>query len=263
MATLKSKIRLCKGINVDKDYINVLNYSEQEMLSLCESQEHLVASADDYSFIRNRGTISTNFKYDDALKSNYIAFQNKDYSNKWFFAWIDEVNFIGEENTEIKYTIDAWSTWYDYWQVKPCFVAREHVNDDTIGANLIEEDLNIGDVIEESIEEIDFSTIGELTNREFYYIIMTTYNPAEGTDGDFVGVNRINKNVFGSKLFAFSGTPVGATYLRNFIIHTNNKSKIESIQGLFIAPAKLIDNIGVTQRVGHVGPRRTGRILLL
>ena len=121
MATLQSKIILCKGINVDKNYVNVLDYKENQMLSLCESQEHLVAIANDYSFIRNRGTISTNFKFDDALKSNYIAFQNKDYSNKWFFAWIDEVNFIGEENTEIKYTIDAWSTWFDYWQKKGLF----------------------------------------------------------------------------------------------------------------------------------------------
>ena len=76
MATLQSKIILCKGINVDKNYVNVLDYKENQMLSLCESQEHLVAIANDYSFIRNRGTISTNFKFDDALKSNYIAFQN-------------------------------------------------------------------------------------------------------------------------------------------------------------------------------------------
>ena len=99
MPTLQSKIRLCKGINVDRNYVNVLNYTENQMLSLCESQDHLVASANDYSFIRTRGTISTNFKYDDAIKSNYIAFQNKDYSNKWFFAWIDDVEYRGENNT--------------------------------------------------------------------------------------------------------------------------------------------------------------------
>ena len=40
MATLQSKIILCKGINVDKNYVNVLDYKENQMLSLCESQEH-------------------------------------------------------------------------------------------------------------------------------------------------------------------------------------------------------------------------------
>ena len=234
MATaMTSKIRLCKGINIDRNYVNVTDYSEQQMLNLCESNDHLVASANDYSFIRNRGTISTHFKYDDCLQSNYIAFQNKDYSNKWFFAWIDEVNYIGENNTEIKYTIDVWSTWFDYWTAKTCLVTREHVNDDTIGTNTISEDINIGEIIQEgSDESIDLT--GE--DYDYYYIIMTTYNPSEGTDGDFVGVNRVNKNLFGSKIYAFYGSSLGVTYVRNFIKHTNNKSKIESIQALFIAP---------------------------
>lgn len=261
VALQNSKIRICKGINIDRNYVNVLNYTESQMVALCESQEHLVASDNHYSFIRNKGTISTSFRYEDALQSNYIAFQNYDYSNKWFFAFIDEVIYNGDNNTEIKYSVDVWSTWFDYWQVKPCYVLREHVNDDTIGANLIEEDLNVGDVIEELQEEINLNTVvDELTTREFYYILMTTYNPSEGSAGDFVGVNRVNKNLFGSKIYAFRGTTLGATYVRNFITHTNNNSKIESIQALFIAPAKLIDNIGITEHTGYVGPRTIRRI---
>ena len=37
MQTLNSKILLCKNINVDKNYINVLDYSESQMLALCQS----------------------------------------------------------------------------------------------------------------------------------------------------------------------------------------------------------------------------------
>jgi hypothetical protein len=80
MEILTSKIMLCKGIKLDKDYINVLNYSESDMVSLCQSKA--IAIANDYSFIRNTGRISTNFEYSDALKCDYIAFQNMDYSNK-------------------------------------------------------------------------------------------------------------------------------------------------------------------------------------
>ena len=143
MAILNSKIRLCKGIHIDRNYVNVTDYSEQQMVALCESQSHLVASSNTFSFIRNRGTIATDFSYSDAIQANYIAFQNPDYNNKWFFAFIDDVIYIGEKNTEIKYTIDVWTTWYDKWETKPCFVVREHVNDDTVGANTVAEDLNI------------------------------------------------------------------------------------------------------------------------
>lgn len=175
--TLESKIRLCKGINVDRDYNNVLSLSENEMVALCESQSHLVASANDYSFIRNRGTISTSFRYEDALQSNYIAFQNKDYTNKWFFAFIDDVFYVGENNTEIKYTVDAWSTWFSYWTPKTCFIEREHTNDDSIGKNTIPENLDVGEVVQESEDKL--TSLG----TQYYFCILTTYDPAED---DFV-----------------------------------------------------------------------------
>lgn len=197
MATLQSKIRLCKGINVDRNYVNVLDYSESNMLSLCESQEHLVASANDYSFIRNKGSISTNFDYDDAIQSNYIAFQNKDYSNKWFFGWIDEVIYNGEKNTEIKYTIDVWSTWYDYWQVKPCFVAREHVNDDTVGLNTIPEDLNVGQIIADW--EQTRNDIGALSY--YWFVIACNYDPSDQTR--YAGVGSYGDYPQGNMWFAW------------------------------------------------------------
>ena len=100
MATLNSEIILCKGIRLDKEYVNVLSYTENQMLTLCRSSAHKVASSNDYSFIRTTGNIFTNFTYSQCLQANYIAFQNKDYSNKWFFAFIDEVIWKGEANTE-------------------------------------------------------------------------------------------------------------------------------------------------------------------
>ena len=47
----------------------------------------------------------------------------------------------------LKYTIDEFSTWFDYWNPEPCFVEREHVNDDTIGANTVPEGLECGEYV--------------------------------------------------------------------------------------------------------------------
>lgn len=86
------RILLCKGIKLDRNYRNVLNFGESQMLELCS--QNVVAQANDYSFIRERGSIKVNFNYNTCLSSNYIAFENPDYSGKWFFAFIDKVNFI-------------------------------------------------------------------------------------------------------------------------------------------------------------------------
>ena len=142
---MNSKIILCKGIKLDRDYVNVIDYTESQMLELCNSQGIKVAEANDYSFIpKEQNSIMVNFTYNQCLISNYIAFQNPDYSNKWFFAWIDDVIFKGETTTKITFTIDAWSTWFDKWTKKSCFVKRQHVNDDTVGINTQPEPVELG-----------------------------------------------------------------------------------------------------------------------
>lgn len=146
MGLQNSNIIICKNIKLDKSYKDVLNYNEQQMVSLC--QANAVASANNYSFIRSeRNVIKTSFSYNDALKCNYMAFQNPDYSNKWFFAFIDDVEYANDGTSRIKYTIDEFSTWFDYWNPEPCFVEREHVNDDSIGANTVPEGLECGEYV--------------------------------------------------------------------------------------------------------------------
>ena len=94
---MNSKIWLIKNIKMDRQYTNVLSYTEEQMLQLC--QENLVAQADNYSFLRPTGSILAGFSYEQCLEANYIAFQNSDYSNKWFFAWVDDVIYKGDRNT--------------------------------------------------------------------------------------------------------------------------------------------------------------------
>lgn len=136
---MNSEIIISRGIKVDKDYTNVINYTQADMVALCRANQ--AASLANFSFIRDKGTIKADFNYSQALTCNYMAFQNPDYSNKWFFAWIDSIEYWGENCIEIRYTIDNWSTWWTAINFVPVMVEREHVNDDTIWTNLVPEPL--------------------------------------------------------------------------------------------------------------------------
>ena len=209
MQKLKSRIIICNGIRLNKDYVNVLNYTENEMLSLCETNK--VAEKDDYSFIRNKGTISTGFDYETVLQCNYIAFQNKDYSNKWFFAFIDDVIYNGESNTEIKYTIDIWSTWFDYWTEESCFVVREHVNDDTVGLHTVPENLDVGQLI------CDYEYIANEIGAESYYyiVIASNYDPSNQTRYSGMGI--------------YADYPQGSMWFAWLINRSNYATEVNSI----------------------------------
>lgn len=241
MTTLNSEIILCKGIRMDKQYVNVLSYTQNQMLELCRSNTHLVASKDDYSFIRNTGGIKTSFTYNQCLQANYIAFQNKDYSNKWFFAFIDEVICRGENNTEIRYTVDAWSTWFDKWTKKNCFINRQHVLNDTIGNNLIDENLNVGDVIQEQE-----TTESSYSNEFGYWVgIMSGYTPTDGQSSggnNYSGISILNNVISGLDLFLFKITSRADLFnIVLFIARTNDDGKIEDINNMFIIPNACIN----------------------
>lgn len=158
MGLRNSIIYLAKNIKLDKNYRSVLNYSESQLIDLITDNSNLVYSANDYSFLRDTGTIQVKASYSTVCQANYMAFKNQDYSNKWFFAFIDEVIYKGDACTEIRYTIDKWSTWFSYWSAKACYVIREHVVDDTIGANTVSEGLDVGDYIINSAEYINYDT---------------------------------------------------------------------------------------------------------
>lgn len=254
---MNSKILLVKNIHLDREYTNVLSYNESQMLELCLS--NLVAQADNYSFIRSTGSIMSGFTYEQCLQANYIAFQNPDYSNKWFFAWIDDVIYKGDKNTEIRFTVDAWSTWFDKWQKKVCFINRQHTNNDSIGANTLPENLDVGDVVQEVITED--SSYG---NEYGYWIaVASNWKIKDNSTGNealdvnkgiqYAGITVYDNTVFGTQLFFFNITELSSfTDLYLFLLRTNNDKHIADVENIFIVPDIAIEQSKLTQHNASV-----------
>ncbi len=254
--SLNSEIILVSGMKIDKQYTNVLSYSENEMLTLCRQKQ--VASGNKYSFLRPTNSLYVDFTYSQCLQANYIAFQNSDYSNKWFFAWIDEVIYKGEKNCEIRYTVDAWSTWFSYWNKKPCFVNRQHVLDDTIGLNTIPENLNIGEVVEEEeIEDISYTV-----ENSYWIAISCDWQPDDysyAVAGDhrgqeYTGISAYNNQIFGNKIFLIEVNNIDNSGFINaglFIKRVNSDGHVGDLHDIFIVPDALIDRNVLTSHTAY------------
>ena len=225
-----SKIYLAKNIKLDKNYKAVLNYSESDMLSLITDQNNLVYSSITYSFVRDKGTIIVKAPYSTCIQANYMAYQNTDYSNKYFFAFIDEVNYLGENQTEIVFTIDVWTTWHDYWSAKACYVVREHVVDDSLGANLVPEDVEKG-------EYVVNAHLSDSFNNDWTVVTGSTVGPSD--------LEHYTMNIY-------NGFPTPLVYCRwdtpsnlaSFINNLNTSSSItiDALKTMFICPKWLCPN---------------------
>lgn len=208
---MNSKVIICKGIKLDRTHLNVLNYSESDMVNLCLSNPHLVAYSYKCSFIRGtKNKISTDFSYSDCLKCNYMAFQNPDYSNKWFFAFIDNIEYKGNNCTDIEFTIDSWHTFFSNLTLCNTFVIREHVDDDTIGKHTVPENLELGEYINNMV---DYDTHLDT----YVYVVQATETLAHIS-------NPTQPNILATN---FGGVPMARVclYMRNneFIISNSSR----------------------------------------
>ena len=229
MSTLNSRVILSKNIKMDKNYKNVLNYSENTMLELLLSNNHLVNQDNTFQFININNKIRVNFSYRECLSANYIAFQNPNYSNKWFFGWIESLEFKSQNCTEITYIVDAWSTWFGYWQQKPCYVIREHVSDDTIGLHTVPENLELGDYVLNARKENFLASISN------YAICMDVTELPDESVPPYTN-NRVYNGIFGGLYYlAFDS----ARECQNAITIYDKLGKADAINSLFMIPKNM------------------------
>ena len=251
-----SKIILCHNIKLDKSYKNVLDYTEQQMVTLCYDNE--VGHRDNYSFIKpDANVVEVDFTYNECLTANYIAFQNPYYANKWFFAFIDKVEYRNNNLTRIYFTVDVFATWFDYWDTKRCFVLREHVNDDTLGLHTIDEGLEHGPYIIADTGDVGY-------NLDLHYIIMeTTYIP-DGFPGNWDSIKY--GGVFsGTYRLAFETAANANAWIKAM----DTQAKKDAIISMYMAPAPLCLPItwqtgtlsGQTITVGAIGAT-TGAVII-
>ena len=148
------EIILCKGIKMDKNYDNTLSYSESDMVTLC--RQHEIATSTRYHILDPiRGEMEVSLPYSSCIYANYIAFINRGVGNKWYFAFVDSVEYINPATTKINYKVDVFSTWYSEFNVGQAFIQREHVDDDTFGKHTVPEKLETGEYVINAYDNVD------------------------------------------------------------------------------------------------------------
>ena len=141
-------------------------------------------SVDDFTYQRKDGTIRYGANFDDILDYNYVMYRNDAHSDKWFYAFVTNMSYLSNGATAISIKTDVWQTWQFDLTFKRTFVEREHVNDDTIGANTIEEGLELGDYMINSSTTImpDKTTTdndGNTINWKFPIMFQVTEIPGD------------------------------------------------------------------------------------
>lgn len=145
-----TSIYILKGVPLDPTYDHTIYWYD------INAQVNYFYSKVKYTFARqtyqrvNRGYMRIQRKAEDLYDCNYLMFQNTAFGNKWFFAFITEINYVNNEVSEVKYQIDVMQTYHFDYSLGQCFVEREHSETDVAGDNLVPENLDCGNYITDS-----------------------------------------------------------------------------------------------------------------
>ena len=171
MANPITKVYLL-DVPLENDYKNTL-YFANASAQQTYFQSRIIASYsyNDFSYQRKDQIIRVPVHYDSIYICNYVMYQNSAYNNKWFYAFVNDLEYINDGRTDLHIETDVIQTWMFDYTVKSSFVEREHVNNDTIGLHTVPEGLETGDYVNQPGTEL-INQIRDLNYLANPYIVV-------------------------------------------------------------------------------------------
>lgn len=98
-----------------------------------------------FNYIKKDNTIVVPDEVDNLYNCNYIMYQNSNFGMRWFYAFINRMEWASNGSTRLHVSTDVIQTWFfdiNYYQ---SYVDRCHSDTDVVGDNIVPEDFTTGD----------------------------------------------------------------------------------------------------------------------
>lgn len=197
-----STVVLLKNISLTPNYENTVHY-DNATTQYNDMYAHKLGQWDRCTYVgknKQQGTIRLESTQGLLMQqATYMMFKNTSYEDKWFYAFVTDVTWVNNVTWEVSFVLDVMQTYYFDFTYEKCLIERQHVTDDSIGANLIEENLEIGEYVVEGATHID-----EFQNT--HTCVATTLNQGgsqwdpESTDYPTSVIDGVN---YGCKIYKF------------------------------------------------------------
>lgn len=175
---------------------------------------------DNCTYQRKDDVMRLPYHIDDIINYNYVMYRNEAYGNKWFYAFITDMQYSSDHMTFVTIKTDVWQTWQFQLEFKKSFVEREHVNSDTIGEHTIPENFELGDYV---------------TNEGFNHVVASP--TVNSTICMQVSSTRLERDNWATVTMPtneriYNGIPQGCQ-LYGFALTTTELTKMYTVIGLY------------------------------
>lgn len=185
MFTPTTNLRLL-STPLESDYRNTLWFPNRE----AQTNYFLgktVKTFTNFNYIKKNNTIVVEGEVDIFYNCNYIMYQNTNFTNKWFYAFIDRIEWASNNSVRLFVSTDCIQTWFFDITYFQSYVDRCHSDTDVAGDNIVPEDFS-------GVANGGYFQVGtqDLTPNKLV-IFSTTY-----TDGSPLETKKVNGIFSGS-----------------------------------------------------------------
>lgn len=158
-----TSVKVLRNIPFDNTYTDVMSFgSTSDQISFFTSKAKETFVITPVNVGKNVGLNYIRLKKpaDWFYDCNYIMFQNANFSQKWFYAFISDIKYVNTNSCDIYFEIDVYQTWLFDRIIKPSYVEREHSSTDNVGDNIVTESVDLGYYREETASNTQFFESG-------------------------------------------------------------------------------------------------------
>lgn len=138
MFTPNTNLRLL-STPLESDYSNTLYFANITAQSAYFTSK-TVKIITDFNYIKKDNSIAINEHIDSLYNCNYVMYQNSNFTNKWFYAFIVRMEWLSNNSTRIYLATDVIQTWFFDITYYQSYIDRCHSDTDIVGDNIVPED---------------------------------------------------------------------------------------------------------------------------
>lgn len=220
------EVYICRNVGLDNAYTDTFTFTskgQQEQFFIGKMATHYSRVAP----VRIGQPLRIPANANTLYNCDYMMFQNSNYSNKWFYAFITDIAWVNVNECAITYEIDIIQTWYFDFVFPQMFIEREHSSHDIPGDNLIDEGLDLGDMVETSPLTVDYF-------NGWVYCVWATYDLSSGGSATF----RTYGGIFSGLIANFYTSP---SQVAGAIQEAVSQGKGDAIVAITMYPNAMLD----------------------
>ncbi len=242
-----STVQVFGNLNLSDNYHDSLYFASTSAKDTYFGGLTMLANKSALSYTREqRGYVRLEVSMASVISARYMRFKNTSFENKWFYAFVKNVEYINNNCTQINFELDPLMTWMGDFTLGQCFIERQHTVGDTIGANIADEGIPCGDYKYEFVEASGWMSSSQGAYG-YGYCLASTYDPTVSSGTPQLIGGEVYGGIYSGVKYFYTDDP---DELDGWLVDITEAGKSDGIVGVYMIP-KMFKTIADSNPVEH------------